>query len=364
MKIGILTFHNVPNYGAVLQAFALKTYLSELGNDVSIIDYQCPGNDSAFSPMLRKKGYINSSNLVKKTVKWLNYIFFAESAYSKKWAKFETFSHKFFNKISADGLFKEFDLVFCGSDQIWNPQITGGFRDVYFGLGNDGRCKVASYAASCGDIKEFDVEKKERLLAMVRNISFVGVREKSLFEFLKKENVDASINIDPTFLLNAEEYASKLNLKKTAGEKYLLQYSLQNDKKVDEIAGKIAKEKGLKVIKVAGCLTASVGERAKLDVGPEEFLEYLYNAEYVVTNSFHGVALSVGFKKDFSSLLPKQRKGRVADFLSALSLDDRICTGEKTVNHSCVNYDDVTYKLEDMISEAKRYIACVLESCR
>ena len=360
MKIGILTFHNVPNYGAALQAFALKKYLTKLGNTVSVIDFQCPGNDSTFLPENQKKNFTASANPIKRILKDALYSINIKKDYAVKWAKFENFAKEHFN-ISPDEI-KGFDVVFCGSDQIWNPEITKGFKSKYFGIETDDKTISASYAASCGDITEFSDEQISEFLALIKNLDFIGVREKSLCEALKENGIDALCTIDPTFLLSSEDYIKQLNLTKTEKPKYLLQYALQNTKELDEAAAEIAKNKGLKIIKICGYAPLKSKGKGIFDAGVQEFLQYLYNAEYVVTNSFHGVALSLIFKKDFTSSLPKMRKGRITDLLESLSLQDRIFKDKNNIVTDKVNYDIVGEKLSDMILYSTDYIEKVLRN--
>ncbi len=360
MKIGILTFHNVPNYGAALQAFALKTYLTKMGNTVSVIDFQCPGNDSAFLPENSKKSFVASTNPIKRILKEVIYSVNIKKDYAVKWAKFENFAKKHFN-ISPDDI-NDFDVIFCGSDQIWNPGITNGFKSKYFCSCDMGNAVSASYAASCGDIAEFSDEQFSEFLALIKNMDFVGVREKSLCDTLKENGIEALCTVDPTFLLSSEDYIKQLNLTKMQKPKYLLQYALQNTKELDEAAAEIAKQKGLEVIKICGYVPFKSKGKGVFNAGPQEFLQYLYNAEYIVTNSFHGVALSLIFEKDFTSSLPKSRKGRITDLLGSLSLENRILKDRNNIMTDKIDYDIVGNKLSDMISCSTDYIEKVLRN--
>ena len=359
MKIGILTFHNVPNYGAALQAFALKTYLTKKGNNVSVIDFQCPGNNSDFLPERRKKKFIFSNNPLKKIIKSIIYSIYVNKDYIKKWSEFEDFSNKYFN-VSADN--NDFDIVFCGSDQIWNPEITKGFKPEYFCINKSEKTVSAAYAASCGDITDFNDEQQSQFLSLVDKMDFVGVREKSLCDFLKQNGIDSLCTIDPTFLLSDEDYIKELNLGKTENAKYVLQYALQNTKELDEAAEIIAKEKGLEIIKICGYIPFNGKGNGIFNEGPKGFLQYLYNADYVVTNSFHGVALSLIFEKDFTSSLPKLRKGRITDLLDMLSLKNRILEDKNNIMTNKIDYETVNCRLKEMISDSTDYIEKVLRS--
>lgn len=363
MKIGILTFHNVPNYGAALQAFALKTYLSELGNTVGIIDYQCPGNSDEFKPDNRRKSRKQSKNALKGVIKSALYSMFADKDYTLKYDRFCDFFNKhYFSVKYTDDIYNSFDAVFCGSDQIWNPSITNGFKLPYFGGKRDGKTLAVSYAASCGDINELSDDLKADFFSYVRKLDFVGVREQGLYDVLLAQGIDCNCTVDPTFLLSQSDYIKKLNLKRTDSSKYLLQYSLQKNSALDEMAERAAEEKGLKVVNICGYIPYEPKGKRLFDVGPVEFLQYLYNAEYVVTDSFHGVALSINFQKDFNACMPKLRKGRISDLLEALSLNDRIYSEQNGLVTDSINYADVNKRLEKAVSSSKLFISEALGS--
>lgn len=361
MKIGILTFHSVPNFGAALQAFALKTHLESLHHTAHVIDFKCAGNNDNFRPEILKKHFSLSKNPLKRAGKSLLFQLYIQKSYQKKCDRFAAFSQKHFDLLPyINDRFDGFDAIFCGSDQIWNPKITAGFQQPYFGADPDSGVIAASYAASCGDVNELSGSEKSEFFNLLKRMRRISVREQSLCAFLKEEGVPASCVLDPTFLLSDSDYIDKLSLQKTDGPKYLLQYSLQKSDKLDQIAAQIAKEKGLKIVNVCGYIHPGPHEDRNFDAGPVEFLQYLYNASYVLTNSFHGVALSLIFKKDFNALLPAVRKARIADLLAQLSLSDRICNDTDTSNTESINYTRVSADLEPLVASSKAFVLDVL----
>ena len=166
MKIGILTFHNVPNYGAVLQAFALKSFVEKnFDAKTFIVDYKCVGNDDSFKNI--KQSFYKINNVLKRIYKIAQFDFYIGRKYDYKIIKFEDFKKSYLSVSELKDTLKDFDVILCGSDQIWNPRITNGFQDVYFGVKKPKTTKYISYAASCGDISEFSVQEKENLLRLV-----------------------------------------------------------------------------------------------------------------------------------------------------------------------------------------------------
>lgn len=366
-KIGILTFHHVPNYGAVLQAYALKTYLQNTANaDVSVIDFQCRGNSAAFEPSRYCKTVTASGNLLKKAAKTVLVRAFAQNAYQKKYHAFsEFFKEELPQAPYSAGIYEDYDYLFCGSDQIWNDEITDGFQMPYFGADRPqgSRAVVSAYAASCGDIADFDEAKKRALFALVSGMDHVGVREKSLAEALQAQGIAAVNTVDPTFLLTKEEYISALGLKPRHPQKYIVQYELKKDPALDALAAKISGEKGLPIVKICGYMRMSC-EKGIFDIGPRQFLEWMASAEYVVTNSFHGTAFSLIFEKDFNVLLPASRKGRLTDLLRSVGLTDRICTVPQETDRTSIDYQQVMPRLAEEIRGSKQYIDRILRKDR
>lgn len=357
-KIGILTFHNVPNYGACLQAFALKKYLSKFTSEkVAVLDFRCKGNSQEYLPENYIKKICSSKNTVKSIVKKLLFTLFAKKQYYEKNKKFEAFKKTQLNVVPYSNVYEDYDYVFCGSDQIWNGEITGGFQLPYFGANKpeNSKTQVYSYAASCGDITEFSQEKKEELFALVKNLNKISVREKNLNDELNERNV-VSVNVlDPTFLLSAEEYVSHFKVEKRTEEGYVLEYALRPSPLLDLLAEKVAKEKCLKIKKICGYCSFKK-ETGIFNAGPDEFVSLVANSDYIVTNSFHGTAFSLIFRKDFNVVLPTARKGRISDLLNTLDLQNRICSDCKGVVTSEIRYDEVEPTLIAETEKSKQFI--------
>lgn len=357
MKIGIATFHNTPNYGAVLQAFALLTYLKGRGHDVNVIDYLCAGNDESFSPNNIEETIKKNPNFIKRTIKIFLFSFFVKKEYSKKYKKFKDFQHSFLNLCSFDT--KDFDAVFFGSDQIWNPRITHGFKPFYFGADTSSQTIAASFAASCGDVSTVSSEEDD-FYSNLCNLDYIGVREKGLYNYIRSLGLNCSLTLDPTLLLNKEDYIKELNLQKTS-DAFILVYELHKNKELDIFAQQLSKKTGLKIKKVCGFLPFD-GKKNKgfFDFGPIDFLELLYNSKYVITNSFHGIALSIIFEKNFNVVLPNFRSERITDFLSMLSLQNRIVSLGKS-DFSNIDYSHLSNEFIQSVTLSKKYLNSILE---
>jgi len=359
LKIGIVTFHNVPNYGAVLQAFALRKTIKDItGEQVQIIHHQSPGNDDSFLVENFGKRYAKSNSKLKSILKSLVYHILIKPDYSKKSKKFVDFRNNYL-ELDKSCCIADFDIVVCGSDQIWNPGITQGLDKEYFGFGATSAKKI-SYAASCGDVSTVK-ECEDEFLSLVSNMGSVGVREKSLSDFLIAHGINARQTVDPTFLLDKNDYVDAFNLKPPVdSQPYLLVYALQYDKALYSLARQIANKKGLRIKYVCGFVKGSPLMKGKFDCGPIDFLNLLYGADHILTNSFHGMAFSIIFRKAFNVVLPNSRKSRVIDFLESIGLSSRIVNQGKTDDFEDVDYQQIESALNMKIKCSKEFLQSAL----
>ena len=337
-KIAIITFQRTCNYGAALQCFALKKTLENLGNDVTVIDY-------------RNKKIEKAYKLFNGNVKDL---FFIRSKI-KKIKEFKKFNNKYLNfsrqytKISELVKNKEnFDIYITGSDQVWNPFIANGLEDFYT-LNFKNNAKRASYAASMG-IDTIPENLVEEYKNKISNLDFISVREEKAKIELDKiiYNKDIEVVLDPTFLLNKNEW-NKLKPKRILEDKYILIYTVKEDINLINIAEEQAKKMNCKIVHFR-----KTNKKFKnsspinfSSVGPSDFISAINNAEMVFTNSFHGTAFSINLNKEFFCLLPKGTSSRILSILKKLNLEDRVISSKNEFeNIKPIDYDIVNKKLE------------------
>ena len=334
MRIGILTYHRAENYGALLQSYALKTYLEQRGYDVSFVDYWPEYHNDYFRIFPRIK-FRKSSPLMKAYCLYMLVVW--------GWARLKrkrTFTHFISEKLGIPSVPKynkvsdvcsEFDLVFYGRDQIWRKQGLPGFpgRDLwYFGSSNVVARKVA-YAASVGASCFEESEQSE----IKRNLSAfhaLSVREESLQESLEVLGISSTLVADPVFLLQAErwrELSKESNCKKGRS---ILVYNLLDSPESEKFAKKLAKKRHLpirEITKVYGF--NKLGRRYIHGASVQEFLSLIANAEIVVSNSFHGVAFSILFQKQFYAVGMGTRADRVRSLLGQLGIENRYISGDQ-----------------------------------
>lgn len=367
-KVGLFTFHRARNIGTSLQAYALQKYLETSGATVEIVDYRPRYIEEDFGIFI-KSLYKKSKNSVKeRTIFWVKTILRMPFAVKREY-NFGKFWESNF-KISKDSYFTyeelknaKLDYTHCvyGSDQIWNPDLTEGIDNVYFGLFND-KITHFSYAASIGKDKPQDNEV-DKIVKGINNLSLVGVREKSAKEVLKtKYNGEICINIDPTLLLEKKEWM-KFIKKNPIKSEYIFVYVLEKNQELIDVAKAIAEKENLKIIFLD--LKNRFGKRgvSKYTAGPCEFLNYIYHAKYVITNSFHGTVFSIIFHKQFFSIPFRDRGTRVVDLLGTLGISERIIYEKKEMYdiRQNINYEEVEKKIEQNREISRNYIMKALE---
>lgn len=349
-KIGLISIHSAHNYGSVLQAYALQTALQKFSQDVEIINYRpnyfnCQYNLFSIRVYKRYKGIFN---------KILHFgwrtIFFV-SRY-KKYIKFERFINdrmvltKKYSKFDQLLFLKdEYDCVFCGSDQIWNTDITEGFdKSYYLGFASGNTIK-ASYAASVAREK-IDPKYENDYVNYLNKLDFISIREKESVEELKKYvHKDINVNIDPTLLLEKEDWLgiaklSKINIKYD----YIFVYILQENPEFVKIVNDISEKLNLKVVSISKKKRFN-NEVIIPEAGPEDFLHLCSNSSFVITNSFHGTVFSLIFEKK-NCVIPHLNTGsRMVDLMKVVGLKDRIISEASSLDldtiNKDINYDNV-----------------------
>lgn len=313
-KIGILTFHNAINYGAVLQVYSLQKTIKDMGCYSSVIDYRCPKIKEADK-------YIKTDSL-KSFIKSIYEIY---TLYEKK-KKFNDFLQEnveISREYKKEELCKVetiFDLFIVGSDQVWNPYITD-YDDTYLlSFVNDNK-KRNSYAASFG-LSQLPSNWCDESMKELSRFNVLSTRESTGKEIItKKIKKEVSVDLDPVFLRTANEWR---NLVKNKKEKYIFVYMPWEETLT--FAKKLSDETGLPIIQCGWKSILNprknVGE-IESSLGPDEFLSLLHNSEYVVTGSFHATAFSIIFHKKFYVEIPSKVGSRIQNLLEMFSLQDR-----------------------------------------
>lgn len=322
-KALIVTFHCCPNYGAILQTYGLYQFLKNIFKEVEVLNYQ---------PKSLMDEYKNINTYS------LNSIVASVWALPSFLRKKKRFS-KFIQRINlSSSLYSDSNQIentsaqycFVGSDQIWNPEITKGFDKVYFGkIAHKKTYKVISYAASFGK-SEFTNNELKLLKSLLSGVDVVSVREEGAKRLLDTRlNIQSQVVLDPTLLAGCACFRPFVHNVSNAGD-YLFVYTLDQKPEtvIRPLARKIANRQNLKIIEINGNRKALrlVEHQVIYDAGPIEFLTYLANAKYVVTDSFHGTAFSLLFHRNFITVPHKTRGSRMISLLSMVNLLNRVCS--------------------------------------
>lgn len=332
MRVGLVTLYRGYNYGTSLQAYALKTYLEQLGYETDIIwksEGAYSGRDIRLEKLFRMfKRSIFRPNLLKETVK--GYVGNFHNAPSKEIKqKYLDFTEQ---KLKVHALsnkqLKEFAAspktlaVVCGSDQIW--KVNAANVDPMFYLQFVPKCKRVAYAPSFGGAAVPNYNKKI-ISKYLTSIPYISVRENSGIDVvyqLTGGKVDSVI--DPTLLIDWHEFI------KPNKDNYILLYFL--DEPSDFVLKKIvevARKKRLNIYAIPHQFNKynQYPEIQLKSVGPLEFPSIIANASCVYTDSFHGTAFSVNLNRPFMTFQRnyksfKSQSARITNFLELFNLSN------------------------------------------
>ncbi len=364
MRVGILTFQSSNNFGAILQAYALEKKIEELGHNCTIINYTSPQKKGWYKPVdfSISKGIKHN---IRQIFKIPNLRFVKEK--NRKTGKFKKEklnigSSSFLgNSDELREYLNTFDIIIVGSDQVWNYKNTS-FDKVYFLDFANLKPKKVSYAASFG-MSEIPKNVESEYMRLLSDFKLISVREKSgknIVESLTGKNTE--ITLDPTLLHNKQTWEKFLPTIKSdsSQKKYLLIYTIGRDDNINRIADEISKKYNLSVIKIMNDFRDNFNPSYKgLNPSVEEFLCVINNAECILTNSFHGVAFSINFNKNFFVFLNPNNTAntRIENLLEIAGLTDRIIDlKNRYVGKYEINYEEVNKMIQQKREESCLYI--------
>jgi hypothetical protein len=353
-KLGIVTFHNAHNYGAVLQAYALHRKLELMGYESEFIQ----DADNVIGATYDLYPKWSKGSFTQYARDWIRLIL----DFKRKKERFNAFQSFISDKLPTYNLAngkKNYHSVILGSDQIWNFNITNGLDILYFGQDkNISTNNVFSYAASMGKAMletNFTQAYKENL----QKLSCIGVREESLgLEIKDKFGLDYHINVDPTLLLAKSEWDA-LVTKKSDCEEYILVYEVEKHQYTQDVVDAIKNQLGLSVKVISSITHRAVDKSTIATASPVEFLTMFKNAKFVVTSSFHGTVFSIINEVPFYTL--KFNNGvdlRSAGLLNSLGLIERHINGpsDLKVGDFNVDFSNAKLLLKDLRSDSESYL--------
>ncbi len=256
------------------------------------------------------------------------------------------------------------DAIIVGSDQVWRPYYSPCISNYFLDfLPEDSRIKRISYAASFGgDNWTFSPKQTKQCAALLKKFDAVSVREESAIILCKEHfGVDAVKTLDPTLLLNAEDYVN-LCPKRKSSRGNLFCYVLDNTPQKQAIIDWIARETGKQPFESMPVLPPDTynlyGDIDKCIYPPvEDWLSAFNEADMVVTDSFHGTVFSIIFNKPFYVISNEGRgMARFRSLLSLFGLEDRLITQDCVNVSSEINWESVNTKRQQLIQESINFI--------
>lgn len=365
MRIAAITCHDVYNYGASLQAYALQEYCRKLGHDYTIIDYKPPylsnhykldivANPEFDRPVLRQLYLLAKlpGRLYSLRRKRLFDSF--RTRYLRLTDRRYASSAEIRSEIEK-GLMN-YGLYIAGSDQIWNTFFRNGHDEAFYldFVGDSGR-KI-SYAASFATDRIYN-GAEDFVKRGLSNFDAISVRESSALKLLSTLGFnDATLVCDPVFLLNEADWQILANDAVFSQKRYILVYDCEKSPALRQIATELRRKTNLPIYSISD----TYGRYADKDFsnsGPLQFVSMIANAGYVVTNSFHALAFSMIFKKDFFIINRTESiNTRMRDFLDYVGLSCRLITACEDISDRRIDFGQAQIKMETLIESSKKFL--------
>lgn len=366
MKVGIITFHHTTNYGATLQAYALCKVIEEYRYDVEIIDYR---------PYKTAINYLGRLMPIKpihgnySKYKWESYfISYLIQAWKMRrflLSKLKLSQEKTYTKNGLAKFRNKYDVVVCGSDQIWHTKdrFSGGFDPSFFlDFIDSEKTKKISYAPSFGQTKNLE-QNKQLISNLISEFDSVSVRDNNSLQLIEQNcGKTAKKVLDPTFLNDFSEFKFTPKIQ----QKYLLlyfisSYTTEQEEKIKSLLESIPKFKNLLIVSLAR--PSKIADVNLITIDPEEWVGYFRNAAYVITGSYHGTIFSLKFKRQFS-VFAQPDNVKIKDLLEDLNLESRILdykeTGSFYQQSINIDYEPVHEILGDKIIASQNYLVAAL----
>lgn len=353
LVIKTITCHNVYNYGATLQAYALQTYLQSLGNEVEIIDYapryhswscwNIPENSTVYK-LASKNMFIHFLYACHRWIKHKRETNLIREKkfdeFDKKYLRLTTKHYINYEQLKQDP--PKADIYIAGSDQIWNPVGGTGLDPAfYLNFGEAGINRI-SYAASFG-VSILNEHQKDIIKNYLSGMDHISVRESTGLNILKSLNINSGVQVlDPVFLLDKATWLQLIGgTKKVVEGSYVLIYDFfQDDPNIQQLAFEFKSMTGFKIVSVNNSGKLPYADVNISDASPLEFLSLINNANVVISNSFHATAFSIILNKEFYvyPVIRHKNQSRMIDLLNQFQLSDRYNTSKIQSN---INWEKI-----------------------
>lgn len=359
-KVCIVTnYKGTANYGAILQAYALNMYVRLQGLECQTLNYRVLRID--------KKKFIRNNVRRPKVIADIVLLkILRKMAWNVQKLRRDVFDQfreeciphtEECSRWEVGDVAKEFDVLLCGSDQIWRPSLqTGEFDDVMWLIPFPKSMRRISYGASLGVI-EVDEKKEGYIRDALKNFQAISVREESakkLLEQICKRKIQ--VVLDPVFLLDRDTWR-KFEICSRRTGKYIFVYFIEPKKKIYRRIEKYARTENMEIVYMPymgykfNWSDFTLRGRRIAAATPQEFVGYIDSAAYVITDSFHATAFSVMLHKDFNVFLTNHGT-RLQNLLNLAGLENRIANKDAPIHGSPVP-DEIWERADSQINERR-----------
>ena len=382
-KIGLCIAHTGTNYGQLLQAFATQEVIHNYGFETEIIQY-ISGKNKGIKPsyaaavVAGKKLYAAISRKTRKSAyEVLDNLH--RSNIEERTSVSDSFrSKRFVNTVRCNGIdelrskSKEYYAVLVGSDQVWLPDVAvSNFFTLRFAAPGVRRI---SYATSLG-VSSYPNYAKKAAGDFWKQIDFLSVREQQGKEIIQSiVDIPVEVVADPTYLLTREEWEKLIPSKKVIEAGYILCYFLGDSEPIKKYARKFADSKGLRLVSILSneCNSddSKFADEVLIGKSPEEFVNLIRNAEFILTDSFHGLAFSVINQKQFLIFyrrrtdVKESRNSRIDNIVRSWDIEDRLIREPEELKFptSSIDYSAVSEKVEALRAKSLAFLDRALNS--
>lgn len=366
-RIALMTWHSTENYGTAFQAYALRRLIENAGASVDLVNYRRIGTSPlpqmSFARLL--KGYSNAlfSDRFKKNKQ---YYTFSPETFRPFWDKNFTYTQKCTFNQDFSLLNSLYDGFVCGSDQIWGPEWFDARFFLDFVKDNN---RLISYAPSIGVPEITNTSVAREMASLIVRFPYLSVREETGCRIVKEltGRSDVVNALDPVLALPTDEWKKIQADIKRLPYKYAFIFFLKNNERNIKTSILEAEGMGYKPIILHCTQSEDTPFANTADLTPGQLLSYIQNAEYVCTDSFHMVALSIIYKKNFKvfkkdpSYSRNSKNNRISDLLKRLEINNAEYDVCPSFNEK-IDYDKVYSLLNRLRQESYRYIDNAIDS--
>ena len=363
IKILTITTSYANNYGALIQCYALSKFLNNFPDlECNVIQYYRPDADNSWKVLHRPRTFrdiIKNIYLIFniKQVKCRRQKNEKMKYFIKKYIPFT--KEKWYTPESIRVAPPIADIYICGSDQIWNMKYKFEGKTIYF-LDFVNKGKKISYAASIAE--PWDDDDVKLITPLIQSFHAVSIRERGNLPQVQKLFPNATVTIDPVFLLNKSQWLEFANKSLCPKEQYILCYFLSVSELAVKTLKKIRELTGFKVVHLnLNALDKFHSDKNIIVADPCDFVGLISNAAFICTNSFHCSAFSIIFQKDFVFIPKKIANERIKNLQDTFQIGDICINEEKLANLRLkdlkINYSKGSCQGEDFINYSKQFLA-------